>query len=269
MKLPGWTREPLVHFLAAGAALFALFAWMGEDVDPASRTITVTQEDRARLALQWERTFARPPTDGELDALTEQFVREEVLYREALRLGLDRDDAVVRKRMATKMDFLATSAAETAQPGDAVLQKWLEDHPTRFASDARFTFDQLYFAERPAADAALKRLAAGAGGEAAGESISLPATASDMPRTNVSSHFGEQFAASLDTLAPGQSWQGPVLSGFGWHLVRVTGRHASRVPKLSEVRQQVENDWRAATAKARRDEGYAILRDAYEVEIER
>lgn len=168
MKLAGWTREPLAHFLAAGAALFALFAWMGEDVDPASRTITVTQEDRARLALQWERTFARPPTDGELDALTEQFVREEVLYREALRLGLDRDDAVVRKRMATKMDFLATSAAETAQPDDAVLQKWLEDHPTRFASDARFTFDQLYFAERPAAEAALKRLAAGASGKAAG-----------------------------------------------------------------------------------------------------
>ncbi|WP_128891167.1 peptidyl-prolyl cis-trans isomerase [Erythrobacter sp. HKB08] len=263
MTLPNWTREPLVHFLAAGAALFLLFAWIGEEADPASRTITVTKEDRARLALQWEQTMSRAPTDAELDALTEQFVREEVLYREALRLGLDRDDAVVRKRMATKMDYLANSAAETAQPSDEVLQDWLDTHAARFAEDARFSFEQRYFAERSQAEAAL------ASGVSKGEAISLPASLVMQERGRVAGHFGEAFTRSLEAMEPGEDWQGPVASGFGWHLVKLTGRQVGEVPPLDQIRDRVLADWQADTAKARREEGYRILREAYEVEIER
>ena len=263
MRLPGWTREPLVHFLAAGAAIFLLLAWRGEEVDPASRTIAVTQEDRAQLALQWERTMSRPPTDAELDALTERFVREEVLYREALRLGLDRDDAVLRKRLANKMDYLAGSMAETAAVSDATLQQWLVDHPERFAADTRYTFEQLYFAEKSAAEQALVREP----GE--GQSISLPRKIAGERRAQVEDRFGAVFTEALDRLGPGERWQGPIASGFGWHLVRLEARKAGMVPPLAEIRDRVETDWRVATKEQREDEAYRVLRDAYEVTVAR
>ncbi len=263
MTLPGWTREPLVHFLAAGAAIVLLLAWQGEEVDPASRSITVTQEDRARLALQWERTMSRPPTDAELDALTERFIREEVLYREALRLGLDRDDAVLRKRLANKMDYLAGSMAETAAVSDATLQQWLDNHPERFAEDTRYSFDQRYFAGREDAESAL------ASGDREGEAISLPAAVENERRKQVEDRFGIAFRRGLDGLEPGSDWQGPVASGFGWHLVRVRARAPGTVPPLGDIRDRVETDWRAATKDRREDEAYRVLRDAYEVTVER
>ena len=129
MRFPSWTREPLVHFLVAGVAIFALLAWRGADVDPASRSIAIDREQQARIALVFERTMNRAPTDAELDAQIERYIRDEVLYREALRLGLDRGDAVVRRRMAQKMDIIASSQAEAEQPSDEALQKHYDSNP--------------------------------------------------------------------------------------------------------------------------------------------
>lgn len=263
MTLPGWTREPLVHFLAAGAAIWVVLAWQGEPVDPASRTIAVTREDRARLALQWEQTLQRPPTDAELDALTEQFVREEVLYREALRLGLDRDDAVLRKRLAGKMDYLAASMAETATASDATLQDWLRQHPERFAPEVRYSFDQRWFATHEAAQRAM------GGAEPTGEAISLPPALEQTRRREVEERFGEAFRAALDQAPVGNAWHGPVASGFGWHVVRLRARNAGRVPPLAEIRDRVEADWRSATMATRKDEAYRVLRESYRVTIAR
>lgn len=268
MSLPGWTREPLIHFLLAGLALFAFFAWKGEPADPASRTIAITQEDRARLALQWEATMQRPPTDAELDSLTQTWLREEILYREALRLGLDRDDAVVRKRLANKMDFLATSIAETAQPSEATLETWLTDNPQRFADDTRYSFDQLYFAEKSAAEAALARLNGEPEWQDLGETISLPRQVEDNLGKVVAGKFGESFLERLQDMKPNGEWSEPLPSGFGWHLVRLRERAAGEVPPLADIRQRVENDWRSTTLETRRDEAYQLLRDSYEVSTE-
>lgn len=263
MTLPGWTREPLIHFLAAGAAIWVALAWQGEPVDPASRTISVTREDRARLALQWERTLQRPPTDAELDSLTEQFIREEVLYREALRLGLDRDDAVLRKRLASKMDYLAASMAETATASDATLQAWLSEHPERFAGDVRYSFDQRWYAEREAADRALRSDAP------VGEDISLPPSLERAPAREVEERFGEAFRTALDGMPADITWRGPVASGFGWHLVRLRARETGKAPPLAEIRDKVEADWQSATAAARKDEAYRLLRDSYRITVAR
>ncbi len=263
MSLPSWTREPLVHFLGLGAVIWAVLAWQGEPVDPASRAIAVTAEDRARLALQWERTLRRAPTDAELDALTEQFIREEVLYREAMRLGLDQDDAVLRKRLAGKMDYLAASMAETASASDAALQDWLNQHPERFASDVRYTFDQRWFAEREAALAAMN------GADPAGEVISLPPSLTDASGREVEQRFGAAFRKSLDGAKLGEAWTGPVASGFGWHLIRVRARQTSEVPPLSAIRDAVEADWRTQTSAARKEEAYRLLRESYRITVAR
>lgn len=269
MTLPGWTREPLVHFLVAGAAIFLVLAWRGEDIDPASRTIAVTREDRARLSLQWERTTGRIPTDAELDALTERHVREEVLYREALRLGLDRDDAVLRKRLANKMDYLAESMAETAPVSDATLAAWLRRHPERFAPEARYSFDQLWFETQEEARAALAKLDAGADWARVGGRISLPPSVRAEPQRLIEGRYGRQFLRGLDSLTVNGAWRGPLPSGFGWHLIRLTGRDTGKVPPLAQVRDMVETDWRAATKAQRKDDAYRLLRSSYAVSIQR
>lgn len=263
-----WLREPLVHFLLAGAILFAFFAWRGEEADPASRQITVTLEDRAQLALQWERTMQRPPTDAELDSLTETWLREEILYREALRLGLDRDDAVVRKRLANKMDYLAGSIAETAQPTGATLQHWLDDNAQTFATETTYSFDHLYFAQENAARRVLKTIGQG-DWRAAGDAIALPATQESVSGRRIEQNFGVVFMENLRGLKPNGTWAGPVASGFGWHLVRLRERRIGEVPPLADIREKVEADWRAATLEARRDKAYRLLRDSYEVTVER
>lgn len=265
MPLKRWAREPLLQFLLGGVLLWLIFAWKGEPADPASRSITVTPEDRARMALQWQRMMQRPPTDAELDSLTQTWLREEILYREALRLGLDRDDAVVRKRMANKMDFLATSMAESAQPDEATLQAWLREHPQRFTKDTRYSFEQLYFGERQTAQAALQ----GDDPRGTTQAISLPAQVDAQSSSEVERRFGLAFLEGLQDLDVSQQWRGPIASGFGWHLVRLTARDLGNVPELESIRSAVETDWRARTMETRRDRAYQLLRDAYDVTIER
>lgn len=271
MTLPGWTREPLVHFLVAGTLLYAFFAWSGGNVpDPASRVIEIGAEEQQQIALRFERTMGRAPTDAEFDALIDRFVRDEVLYREALRMGLDQGDAVVRQRLVAKMDMAASAAAEAAQPTEEQLQQWLAAHPERFAAMARFTFDQIYSPDQAGALALLTAKGGpGANWQAAGEPISLPATAANMPASEVAGRFGEQFLAAIAALERSDQWAGPIQSGFGWHLVRLRAIERSDVPPLAEIRAEVENDWRSAEIAARKQRAFQILRDAYRVEIDR
>src|SRR5262245_2078098 len=114
-------REPLLHFLLLGAALFAAYAVLqrGRGADEASRRIELTQDDLRQLDLYFESQWRRPPTPQELEGLVEQKVQEEILYREALGLGLDQDDTIVKRRMAQKMQFIAEGTAESREPDSA------------------------------------------------------------------------------------------------------------------------------------------------------
>lgn len=269
MTLPGWTREPLVHFLAAGALVFAIFSLRGEDVDPASRVIDVDRETQAQIAFGFERMMSRAPTDAELDGLIEQYVREEVLYREALRFGFDRDDAIVRRRLAQKMDMVAAARAETEQPSDETLQKWYAKHREKFAGEAKYSFDQLWFEDEGKAASGLAQLRKGSDWRKFDGGISLPSSLDEMSRHDALSDFGELFVQGLDRLDPGEQWQGPIPSGLGWHLIRLHKREVGKVPPFDSVREEVENDWRGATIANRRDAAYRLLRDAYQVKVEK
>lgn len=274
----GWLRtalrEPLVHFLLGGAALFLFFACRGNPADADSRTITVTQQQVEQLAANWTRTWQRPPSPTELDGLIRDAIKEEVYYREGLRLGLDQDDAIIRRRMRTKMEFLARSELEQAVPDDATLQALLDRNPSAYARDARFSFDQIFLnaqdrdAARERASALRQELAAGADWRTLGDVLSLPRSIEALERRQVAADFGDAFAAGLAG-APQGAWHGPVASGFGLHLVRVRAVTAAEKPKLSDVRQMVLNDWRATTQKAREAKAYQALLDSYTVRIAR
>lgn len=269
MKLPRWTREPLVHFLIAGALVYAFFAWTGGNaVDPSSRVIDVDRDAQAQLALQFERTMGRSPTDAELDAQIEQFVRDEVLYREALRLGLDQGDAIVRRRLVSKMDMAAGAAAEIAEPDDATLKAFLAENSERYQTVLNTSFDQLYFSNEQAARAALKDLVGVADWEGMGEPISLPAFMNETSQRNIRAQFGEEFGAGLAPLAVGDAWQGPLRSGFGWHIVRIRDR-TSAGTGFDALRPQLANDWRSAEVAARKARAFELLREPYRIEIDR
>lgn len=271
-KLRAAFKEPLVHFLLAGLALFLFFAWRGGAVDPESRTITITEEQVERLAANWAQTWQRPPTQAEIDGLIRDYVKEEVYYREGLRLGLDQDDMIIRRRIRSKMEFLASSELENEAPTDATLQALLDKNPQAYAADARFSFDQIYLtaqdetAARARATQILASLNKGAEWQKLGDSISLPRSPDNIDRARIAADFGDEFAAALAGLKPG-NWTGPVASGFGLHLVRIRAVQASAKPKLADVRQKLENDWRAQTVKDREAKAYQALLDGYTVKI--
>ena len=265
-------REPLLHFLIAGLAIFGFSAWRGEAVDPASRTIMINAEQVENLTTRWAQTWQRPPTGAEIDGMIRDYIKEEVYYREAKRLGLDDDDAIIRRRLRSKMEFLAGAEIENAAPSDATLQAWLDKNPAKYAADARYSFDQIYLtandvdAARNRATTLLARLNKGGNWQTLGDSISLPPSLEDAAKANVAREFGDGFAASLAAQKIG-GWAGPVASGFGLHLVRLRAVKTSDKPNLTQVRQTVENDWRAATLADREAKAYQALLDGYTIRI--
>ena len=264
MNLPGWTREPLVHFVALGAVLYVALTWGGSPPDPSSRLINVGASEKEKIAESWTLTMGRSPTDAELDQAVDAFVREEVLYREALRLGLDEEDAIVRRRLVSKMDLSASLAAETAEPSDAILRAYLEENAERYAEEAAanalLTFDQAYFTSEARARAAM------ASGVVDPDPTSLPAKVEGKPSREVESRFGQQFAEGLVALETGDAWQGPVASGIGWHLVRLTKRDV-QPPEFETLRTALANDWRSDEIEARKERAFEVLSSAYRIDI--
>lgn len=265
-------REPLVHFLLAGLALFLFFAWRGDAVDPESRMIKITEQQVERLAEGWAQTWQRPPTQAEIDGLIRDHVKEEVYYREGLRLGLDQDDLIIRRRIRSKMEFLASSELENETPDDATLQELLDKNPQAYAVDARYSFDQIFLeaqdegVARARATQLLAALSKGADWRKLGDAISLPRSPETVDRARIAADFGDGFAAALAGQKTGQ-WTGPVASGFGLHLLRIRAVQASAKPKFADVRQKLENDWRAQTAKDREAKAYQTLLDGYTIKI--
>lgn len=273
-RLKSLRKEPLVHFLVAGLLVFVVASWRGGVVDPADRTITIDEKRVNWLAGQFQQTWQRAPNPAEVDALIRDYVMEEVYYREAMRLGLDQDDLVIRRRLRSKMEFLAASQVETVVPDAATLQSWLDKHPARYAGTARISFDQIWLGS--AADDAVAASVAGTlsklkGGEdpaKVGQDISLPSSLEKADKANIARQFGADFAASL-LKAKANEWVGPVTSGYGLHLVRVRAVDVDARPKLSDVRRQVENDWRAETLIERQARAYQVLLDSYTIRISR
>lgn len=265
-------REPLLHFLVLGALLFWLYGTLNHDALNAPDEIVV---DRARIesiAAQFQRSWQRPPTTTELQGLIDTWVREEVYYREGLALRLDRDDAVVRRRVAQKLTDLADAQAPT-EASDSELQAWLNAHPERYRMEPRFALHQVYFnperhGGRLDAEVAAARAALEHGSNAAlGDATMLPASLDAASASEVARVFGQDFATVIAALPVG-GWQGPVASGYGVHLVEIRSRELSRLPPLAEVRAAVLRDLLSARANQSGEAFYQSLRKRYAVRIE-
>jgi hypothetical protein len=264
----GLFREPLLHFFLLGAAVFALFALVDDSPPPvAANVLEVSEDDARRLVAEFEATWRRPPTVAELDHMIGERVREEVYVREALALGLDRDDTVIRRRLQTKMEFLTESGAEAVQPDDATLQAHVDAKPDRFAEPPLLAFEQILLDDRVGAEEVElveARLNRGIDPGDAARPTLLPPGFRLSPAQVVDGTFGTGFFDALAALPVG-IWAGPVETALGRHLVRVTERREGRLPPLAEIRARVEQDWRAEFTASLREERFQALLGRYEV----
>jgi hypothetical protein len=259
-----------------GTAIFCWFEFT-RDPEPASPRdeIVVTKGHVERLAALFAKTWQRPPTAKEREGLIEDFIREEVYYREALAAGFDKNDTIVRRRMRQKLEFVTEDIAEQIEPTEEELREYLGAHAPAFRKEPRFWFRHVYFntdrRKTPEKDAraTLAQLKAGGLGTDAGDSLLMvePAFA-DQPLREIARALGQVFVAELLALPVGE-WSGPVQSGFGPHLVFVEKRTEGRVAKLEEVREAVARDWRAAKRREMREAFYQELRKRYVITVEK
>jgi hypothetical protein len=214
----------------------------------------------------------RPPSKEEMAGLIESHVRDEVYYREALAMGLDQNDPSIRKRMRLKLEFLLEDLSAVEAPGDDELTAFLEERPERFQVATRVSFRQVYLnpAKRRDMDTEAKKIRArlhrGAAPETAGDTTMVPMEHRLATERDITRWFGEPFAKQVVALEPG-AWHGPLFSGLGGHLVKVTERVEGRMPKLAEIRSQVEREYLAQRRQELKDVAYQRLRENYEVVI--
>jgi hypothetical protein len=265
--------SPLVHVLTLGllAGLVVLVAQGPPTTREEARRVVVTRTDLAHMNVGFQRTWNREPTREELRGELESFLREEILYREALARGYDEDDVVVRRAMQRKMELLGESQAASEPPTDEEIRAYFALRQEKYRKPARLSFTQIFFnpdrRENAARDArtaleALQRENPDL--DSLGDRLMLPSTYADETETAVARTFGEDFAEAVVALPTG-SWEGPVESGYGLHLVRVSARLDSGVPALAEVRAQVIADMEYEARNAAKEQMFQEIAQQYRI----
>lgn len=264
-------REPLLHFVLIGALLFAVTALRQKQSEQAE--VRISAGEVAQLAAFWESQAQRRPTAEELRGLIDERIDEEVLAREAVRLGLDRDDVIVRRRLAQKMAFVSDDLAVVAEPAEAELREYFDTHRDAYTTPDLYALRHVYFNpdHHTAVDAdaqrALQRLARGANANEVGDPFMLPRELADVSRDDILRDFGSSFADAVTGSAPGD-WSGPVRSPFGVHLVKLESHTPSSTARFEDVRDRVRE---AYLAKRQQEANVALrakLRQQYKIVVE-
>ena len=272
-------KEPLFHFLLIGLAIFAGNAWLSSAETPESdQTIVVGAGERAWMRTSFEKQWKRPPTTNELEGLTKEYVRETAFYREALEMGLDQDDTIVRRRLAQKLEFLVQDLIDVGEPTNEELDAYFEAHRADYRQPDLFTFTQA-FVDPDKRGAETERHAVTvleglketddptSGAKELGDPFMLQLYYPERTEADISKLFGGRFAQSVSNLSVG-AWQGPVLSGYGMHLVYVHGREAFPEPAFADVRDRVADDWAAAKREELNAEYRDRLLEKYRIVVE-
>jgi len=261
-------REPLVHFLALGLAIFAAAHLVAATREDSKRRIVVDAALERRLsALQVLQTGA-PPSAAELAALTNDYVRDEALYRTALKMGLDRGDEIVRRRMIQKLEFLLEDQGGVGKPDEATLKRFYADHVSQFVRPGKVSFKHVYFDPALGGDAAAfvrARDAAKRQGTPAGDPFALQPAYTDLDRTAALQVFGQTPIIDALFARPAHQWIGPVRSGYGWHLVFIDVRKPDITPRFDEIRGDVRAAWLAQAREAARQARLSRLEAGFQV----
>ena len=275
-----WHRvltDPLLHFSLLGIVLFAATFYWGDNSDrPEDNQIVVTEGKIRSLANIFYRTWQRPPTQQELDGLIQGYIKEEVLYREALAMGLDQDDTIIRRRLRQKLEFVAEDLADALEPTDLELAVYLEKHADQYRLEDRTTFTQVYFSPQRRGESLKGDVQRAFDALRSDEEVDvtefgdpslLPIYHENLQDTDIANLLGREFTAGIKEAATGM-WTGPIESTYGTHLVKIHRCTPGRVPSLDEVRDAVRRDWFAQRRAESKKQFYDSLRERYEVVIQ-
>lgn len=274
-----WLREPLLHFLLIGAAIYVLYGVVAEPVlEEDDKSIVVSAGEIEWMRTSWQKRWNRPPTPQEFDGLIQQYIRETVLYREALTMGLNQHDQVIRRRLAQKLEFLAKDLVALTPPSEEELVAYFEAHKDRYQAPALYTFTQVFIDPDKRGDAtltdaqAIKATLVARGDDiedagALGDDFMLQNYYPEKDPLEIQKFFGSGFAKSLVDLSPGE-WHGPVLSGYGTHLVYLSSVSEPPPPTFANVRDRVVEEWTSERSEELNEQFYASLRESYTVVIE-
>ena len=268
-------REPLVHFLLLGALIFGVDALTGESAEHTETRLDITAADLERIralhALQW----GAPPADSALPALLDDYIRQEILFREGVSLGFDQGDPVVRNRVVQKMEFLLQAPELLTEPAEDQLAAYFAAHKDRYRAPPQVSFTHIYFSpsqrgSRAETDAKATLAKLASTHETAiserGDPFIIPIDPSPRTQEEIERDFGADFAAALAE-APEGAWSGPLRSALGLHLVRVLAHVPAREPELADVRDQVRADHLAQQQRDAADAGFARIKARYQVNI--
>jgi hypothetical protein len=281
-RIISFFKEPLLHFLLIGAALFFIYGRMGNDASMSAgqaamstEKIVVTQDNIDHMNSLFVKTWQRLPNEEEQEGLVEDFIRSEIYYREAIAMGLDRDDEVLKRRLRQKIEFIYEDITSWAEPTDEDLRIFMEKHREKYLADPSVAFRQIYFnPDQRKMDVdfdiqqILVELNAGGDPNSVGDSTMLESEIQLSPLWDIRKQFGDEFCKDLVELKSGE-WAGPIVSGVGIHLVLVREHVKARQLDLLEIRESVKRDWLVVKQKELKDAAYIKLRERYSVTIEK
>ncbi len=235
-------KEPLLHFLLIGVALFLIYGALNNEKN--KNEILIDDNLINELSAKWQLKRNRNPSLNELKGLVDQFIEQEVLYREALDLNLDKNDEIVKRRLAQKMEFISDGMAETLQPTRDMLVVYYQDHIENYKRSSVYSMELVYFNEDKRSNALedAKKALRSAKPQELGDHISLSSQYTDVSADKIARDYGTAFAKALDSL-PTAQWTGPVYSGFGIHIVYISERENAGYYSFDEVDEKVNVDY--------------------------
>jgi peptidyl-prolyl cis-trans isomerase C len=272
-------REPLVHFLLIGAAIYALFGFLeGDGYNEDERTVTVSSNDIQSLTGQWAKTRNRPPTEDELAGMIADHARTQILYREAVAMGLDDGDLVIQRRLAQKVEFLARGLVTPADPPDETLIAWYAANAERFKQPDRYSITQIYFDPSKRQQATLEDANEVLEGlkelakppldySGYGDRIMLKNHYQNNSEQQLENLFGSAFVDSVVTLQP-ETWSGPIISGYGAHLVMVDAVMIAPQPAFADIKEKISEQWMAEQIAERSERFIENLLSRYDIVVE-
>jgi peptidyl-prolyl cis-trans isomerase C len=272
-------KEPLVHFLAIGAVIFIFNGFMGQQkVSENEKDVTITAGEITWLANTWKKRWNRPPTKEEQEGLVTQYVRETILYREAIAMGLDKGDSVIRRRLAQKLEFLFKDLVNPAPPSSEELLAYFEEHIASYQPPDLITMSHIFIDPDLRGDQTLKdaetikakviALKQPPGNKVSfGDPFMLQSYYPQRSQAELAKLFGKGFVKPVFKLEPGQ-WHGPVLSGYGVHLVYIHEHRQAEPILLAEVEEQVRQDWEGDKREHLNEQFVDNLMARYDVTIE-
>ena len=264
-------KEPIFLFLGMGIILFICYSLFTEYYEQQNKKIYINNIQIAILKETFQKTWNRPPTEKEMNAQIENLIKDEVFYKEAVDMGLDRSDPAVKRRLRQMMELMMDDAA-TSYPSEDQLSKYLDEHPEKFMEDPVISFEQMYFAARNKndAEAQLYNLSNNIPLDQSrvGNLALIPSKFENETRFSIDRRLGKQFTEELFTLDTGK-WVGPIESAYGWHLIYISHIKMGKVPELAEIWDNVEREWAVEQKNIKKEQQYKLMKSNYKIVFEK